>query len=174
MWRRWSEFYPPWVELILLLLLGFSFWYPAIHYAEMPMRIPTHFGPAGLPDAWAVKNWVDVLLAPAIMAGVYVLITGLGLWMILARDPKKLINWPDEQALKRMSEERAEQLRRVTVHGLLATKVIIIVMAAYLAYGSTQVALGVSKGMGFGIWFLVGGVLVVSGWMIWKVIKLMY
>lgn len=174
MWRRLSQFYPPWVELILLALLGFSFWYPATHYTEMPMRIPTHFGSAGLPDGWATKSWGTVLLGAAIMTGVYLLVTGMGLWMAIVEDPKKLINWPGEQALKMMSTERAELLRRVTLQGLLATKALIVGMGAYLEYASTQVAIGRSKSIGWWIWVFVGGILVVSGYLVWKTVRLTY
>ncbi len=171
MWEKINKYYPAWWELLLLFLLFLSFWYPYVHYAEMPARIPTHFGASGLPDAWSPKNPANVFLAPVIMAVIYCFTTGLTLWMASVSDPKKIIN-ASRRELERMSPERAELIRRVTLQGLFATKALIVGMAAYLAWASTQVALGKMAGLGWFMWVFVVGIMVASLYLTVRTIKL--
>lgn len=81
MWERAGKYYPVAWELVLLLLIIFAFWYPIMHYAELPIRIPTHFGASGTPDAWSTKSWGSVLAMPAIATAIYLFTTGMILWM---------------------------------------------------------------------------------------------
>jgi len=156
MWEKLNKYYPAWWELLLLFLLFLSFWYPYVHYAELPARVPTHFGPAGLPDAWSPKSPVHVFDVHVIIAVIYIFFTGMMAWMASVPDPKKIINASKRQ-LERMGPERAELIRQVTIRGLFATKALIVSMDTYLAYASTRVALGKMAGLGWFMWvFFVG------------------
>ncbi len=156
MWEKINKYYPAWWELLLLFLLFLSFWYPYVHYAELPARVPTHFGPAGFPDAWSPKSPVHVFDVHVIIAVIYIFFTGMMAWMASLPDPKKIIN-ASKWELDRMSPERAEQIRQVTIRGLFAIKALIVSMNTYLAYASIQVALGKTAGLGWYMWVFVAG-----------------
>lgn len=173
MWEKISRYYPTSWELLLLFLLFLSFWYPYIHYAEMPPRIPTHFGGSGIPDAWSPKNPVNVFLAPSIMTVVYFFITGLTLWMASVPDPKKLIN-ASRQQLERIAPERAELVRQVTIRGLFGIKALLSGMSAYLSYASTRVALGKATGLGWLMVVFTAGLMLAALYLALKTTLLVY
>lgn len=161
-WQKLDRCYPVWWEWAVLALIVFSFWYPAVHYAELPARFPTHFGPSGLPDTWGPKNLLNVYLVPLIMAGSYILITALNFWFVSTPDPRKLINLPKKR-LEKMSPEQVEIIRQETIKGLFVLKVMLAAESANLSYTSTRVALGLEKGLGFvGTWLFVGAIMIYS------------
>ncbi|MGB9920832.1 MAG: DUF1648 domain-containing protein [Moorellales bacterium] len=152
--RRLARYYPLWLELILVYLVFLSFWYPVTHYAEMPQRIPTHFGASGQPDAWADKSWASVLTLPLILAGVYAGLTGLAGYMAGVKDPKKLINVSPKQ-LEKITPERAEAIRRTVIRFLMGEKSLLVAMLSYLSYAETMTALGRWAGLGWVAWLFV-------------------
>jgi hypothetical protein len=44
MWAKISRFYPPWLDVICVICLGFIWLYTAVRYGLMADQIPTHFG----------------------------------------------------------------------------------------------------------------------------------
>lgn len=173
LWRRLGQFYPVWLELFLLGLIAFSLWYPVVHYPEMPLRIPTHFGASGLPDAWSNKNLGALLLLPLLSAVAYANLTFLSCWMALVDDPKKTINAPKQQ-LARMSAERAELIRRLSLVFLFVVKAVLVGMLAYLSYGQTRVALGEWRGLGWLMWVFFAALMGVSAAFTWQLLRLVY
>jgi len=170
-WEKLNRCYPLWWEWVVLALIIFSFWYPAVHYAELPAQIPTHFGGSGLPDGWGNKNWINAYIVPLIMAVTSLGMTALTLWIAGTEDPKKLINLPRKQ-LEQLTPEQMEKIRMATVQGLFVSKALIVAMSAYLSYMSIQVALGIAKGLGWGIWFLTAALIIYSLYMTVRLLKL--
>lgn len=168
-WEKLNRCYPVWWEWVVLALIIFSFWYPAVHYAELPAQIPTHFGGSGLPDGWGNKNWINVYIVPLIMAVTSLGMTLITLWITVTEDPKKLINLPKKR-LEQMTPAQMEEIRLATVKGLFVTKAVIVAMSAYLSYMSIQVALGMAKGLSWGIWFFVAALI---GYSIYLTIQLL-
>lgn len=136
-WDRVNRYYPVVLELPLLLLIVFAFWYSSTHYILMPARIPTHFGLNGMPDAWNTKSWGYVLLLPVLTLISYIMFSGLTLRLSI-RGPWQL-----------KPTEKAEVLHRVSIQGFFFVKSTIVVALTYLTYGSTQVALGRASGLGW-------------------------
>jgi uncharacterized membrane protein len=146
-WERVNSYYPIVLELPLLLLIVFAFWYSSVHYTLMPAQIPTHFGLNGLPDSWSTKSWGNVLLLPVFTIISYIILSGLTLL--------QSVHGPQQG---KATEERAEALHRVGVQGLFFVKAMIVVALTYLTYGSTQVALARASRLGwlnYGLIFMV-------------------
>lgn len=171
-WQKLAEHYPLWWEWVVLILIVFSFWYPAAHYAELPAQIPTHFGASGLPDAWSPKSPVSVYLAPLILVGTYILMTALNVWFALAPDPRKLINLPKKR-LEKMTPEQVESIRGETIKGLFVLKFLLAAMSADLSYESTRVALGLQNGLNpVWLWSFFGAIMIYSLYFTVRLLKL--
>lgn len=173
LWSRLNQFYPVWLEAVLVALLVLAFRFPLAHYAAMPPRVPTHYGFSGLPDAWADKNLGIFLLGPLMAVVTYFLLTILSCWMVLVDDPKKVINAP-KQRLAAMSEERAERVRRATLAFLFAIKFVLVAMLTYSSYAETMVALGRWERLGWPSTALVVLLLALCGLSTWRIIVLVY
>lgn len=171
--QQLTQSYLAWIEPLLLATVIFSFWYPLAHYADMPARIPTHFGISGLPDAWAYKNLGALLLGPLILALTYAGQTFLYYWIATTDDPKKLINAP-KQRLDMMSTERAELARQTSLAFLLVLKVVMVAMLAYLSYAQTNTALGHWPGLGWLPAAFLAALIIVSAAFTWQLFRLIY
>lgn len=57
------------------VLLAAAAAYLWLHWQQIPVRFPIHFGPDGTADRWATRGWGSVYLAPLIVAGVLVALT---------------------------------------------------------------------------------------------------
>ncbi|MGH8201427.1 MAG: DUF5808 domain-containing protein [Steroidobacteraceae bacterium] len=66
---------------VLLIAAAAYLW---LHWQQIPVRLPVHWGPDGTADRWAARSWSSVYLAPLIVAGVLVPLTlirhGMGHW----------------------------------------------------------------------------------------------
>lgn len=171
-WQKLAEHYPLWWEWVALILIIFSIWYPAAHYAELPAQVPTHFGASGLPDAWSPKSPVNVYLGPAVLAGTYILMTALNFWFALAPDPRRLINLPQKR-LEKMTPEQLESIRGETIKGLFVLKFLLTAMSADLSYESTRVALGLQNGLNpVWLWSFFGAIMTYSLYFTVRLLKL--
>ena len=155
MWQRLTKCYPIWWELVILALVVCSFWYAATNYAALPDRVPTHFGITGLPDGWGAKNPANVYALSLVALAVYLGFSGLTLWIAAISDPKTLIN-RSPKLLETISLEVAEDVRRVTIRGLVVVKGSLVVMCAYFTYVSILVAIGQAEGLGWQFYVLSG------------------
>ncbi|HEX5041940.1 MAG TPA: DUF1648 domain-containing protein [Candidatus Polarisedimenticolaceae bacterium] len=146
----------PYVTLVFALacgLLGFA--YAAASYAELPPRIPTHFGFSGAPDAWRDKSARSVLLLPAI--GV---IQGfaLGLLCVLVSHAKRAVRLGDDG-----TSLRAQLVfRRAVTRFLCGVTWVISLMLALITVFSIRTAQGLSEGLPRAV-LVLAGVLVVGG-----------
>lgn len=148
MWEKIGRFYPPWLELIPVMLLIFAFCYSYANYPLLSDQVPTHFGLAGTPDAWAPKSFASVYLAPVIVTIVWLSMTLMNYFLImLPEDPGKCINLPQNKK-EELGPERMESIRTITARGLFLLNLTVAAMIAALQYGSINTALGLQNGLG--------------------------
>lgn len=125
-------------EIILevLSILGIVLSLFAVYYfwPQIPARIPTHFGPSGLPDGWGGKGSLFILAGSAVFS--YLLIT------LTARFPN-LFNYPWT-----INGENADRQYRIARSLMYWLKTEIVWLMLYIIWGTIQVALGGAKGLG--------------------------
>lgn len=106
----------------------------ALHWAALPERVPTRFGPSGTPIAWGPKGSLLPLAALA-----FVLYT---VFTVLARYPHKF------NYLVRITEENAPRQYLLTRSVIGWLKVEVVWLIAYIEWKMVQVALGQAQGLG--------------------------
>lgn len=104
-------------------------WWPVL-----PARVPTHFGLAGLPDAWGGKESLFIL--PAVGLFIYLLLT------ILSRFPH-VYNY-----MCKLHEKNVEQQYRLARSLLLWMKTEIVWLFAYIEWMTILSALEQRLGLG--------------------------
>lgn len=106
----------------------------ARHYAELPDKIPTHFGWSGTPDQWGSK--AILWLLPGIALFVYLLLT------VVSRFPQAF-NFPVP-----VTPENRERLVHLAQEMMRWMKVELIALFTWIEWRSVQVALGQAEGLG--------------------------
>lgn len=109
--------------LTLLALTVLVVWGVRI-YDDLPETIPTHWGPGGVPDAWAEKSLGTVFMPQLIAAGATALMAVLALVIPALMNPPK-----DPSAWKRYRLEGAE---RATVAVLGWISLLTVLLVGYL------------------------------------------
>jgi uncharacterized membrane protein len=172
MWEKISRFYPPWLDAAALICLGFVWFYTASRFGLMPERIPTHFGPGGAPDAWSVKSFGSVFMLLMIGTVVWLSMFLVNYYLIIKpEDPRKYINIPGARKAA-MNSEQIEAIRKATVQGMVMINMTMVLMFAVIQYGMVNTALGIQKGLGWGVYLLVGILILESVWLTWKTFSL--
>lgn len=113
--------------LIMLIALA------AVYYAELPGTIPTHFGPNGRPDGYGDKNAVWFL--PVLGAVLYAFMTYIN------RRPD-WFNYP-----VKITPENAERQYRLGTRLVRGLKAFIMLLFAYLVWGTIGTATGKWQGL---------------------------
>lgn len=148
MWEKIVRFYPPWLELIPVVLLIFAFGYSAANYPLLPEQVPTHFGFAGTPDAWRAKGFASVYLPPVMAAIIWLSMALMNYFLIMGpEDPGKCINLPQRQK-EQLGPAKLEAIRTTTARGMMLINLTVIATITILQYGSINTALGLQKGLG--------------------------
>ncbi|MEQ8200298.1 MAG: DUF1648 domain-containing protein [Syntrophomonadaceae bacterium] len=170
MWAKINRYYPPWLDLIGLLLLSTAFSYIRANYDQIPVTIPTHFGPSGGPNGWSTKSVGSVYGPLLIGLGIYLSMAVTNIFLIIRpENPAKIINIPQRNK-DLLGPERLEAIRAVTARGLAALNQALAAMFAYLGYGSTNVALGISPGLGPLMWVLTAVLVAISLYLTVKIL----
>ena len=107
----------------------------AIQWANLPDRMPTHFGVSGQPDEFGSKNTLWVLAL--VNVGAYVVMT-------LASRYQRLINLPFR--VDRDGPEVRQVLRTMTI----VLKAGMMVLLGYIAWAMVNTGLGRADGLGPG------------------------
>jgi uncharacterized membrane protein len=116
--------------------------YAAMHYGDLPERVPTHFGPSGLPDAWRPKSFWTVMLSPLLTL---VLGVGLGGAVILTSRAKRAIRFPQT----RLSMEAQRRFRRAFTRFLALISLLTSVMLTWMSISATRVGMGISRSLSY-------------------------
>jgi uncharacterized membrane protein len=156
---------PPSRLSILVLILGvvgggIAVAYAAMHYPDLPARVPSHFGPSGKPDAWRPKSFGTVMLLPLLT-----LVMGIGLsgMVFLIERAKRAVRFPQTQ----ISVEAQRRFRQALARFIAAIALLVTGMLTFMSISSVRVGLGLAPGLsplamafGFGlVIFAIGGTL---------------
>ena len=173
--KRLGDYYPVWIEFVVIFLIFWSFYLVITAYPDLPDKIPTHFNARGEPDAWSSKTWINLLILPIGQIGLYILIT-VGAWIITrSKNPLRFINLPvSAKRLQILNDPETEEIRKITIKGLLAIKIIVLGMFTYIEYITIKVALGVEKGLSYWIWLYIVFIFAVAGWMTLNIYRIIW
>jgi len=159
-WAKIAKYYPPWLELIPLAIVVFTFTYMIAYYGALPDSIPRHFGASGRPDAWSDKGIIIVL--PVLSFWIYFQSLLINWFLIIApEDPAKVVNLSAERK-KKLCFKRLESIRALMARMLWLTTTLVTIMLAVIVRGTIKVALGHQTGLGWGLWFTLGILLAVT------------
>jgi uncharacterized membrane protein len=131
----------PLIALALGILAGtFAIAYAAMHYHELPARVPTHFGPSGRPDAWRPKSFWTVMLLP-----LFTLVMGAGMagMAFLVGRAKRAVRFPQTQ----ISVEAQRRFRLAMTRYLSFMALVVTGMLMLLSIDSIRVGLGRAEGL---------------------------
>jgi uncharacterized membrane protein len=130
---------------LFVLALGiiggtFAISYAAMHYNDLPARVPTHFGLSGKPDAWRPKSFWTVMLLP-----LFTLIMGVGMAGVafLVARAKRAVRFPQTH----ISLEAQRRFRQAMTRFLSVLAVIVTGMLMTMSIDSIRVGLGLAEGL---------------------------
>lgn len=121
--------------LLLIALVGGS----VAVYADLPDRIPVHFGSDGAPDRWADTSWGSWFGLPLTAVVVNVIIYGISsLW---ERNPR-FINFPDKSRLMKLPRERRQVVLVKAKSGVRELALVLTLVFFAVQWGIYRTALG--------------------------------
>lgn len=114
--------------------------YAALHYAQMPAEVPTHFGFSGAPDAWSPRSFGAVMMLPmgALFMGV-----SLALIACLTARAKRAIRVGDAG----VSLAAQVRFRNAMATFLGGVAVLVSLMMGLMSVFSVRTAMGLASGM---------------------------
>jgi uncharacterized membrane protein len=112
--------------------------YAAIHYPDLPARVPTHFGVSGAPDAWRPKSLSSVMLLPLLTLLVGV---GLGVISIFTARAKRAVRYPHTE----ISLQAQMRFRRAVTRMISTVSLLIAVMLTLMTVATIRVGLGLAR-----------------------------
>ncbi|MEN6350399.1 MAG: DUF1648 domain-containing protein [Syntrophomonas sp.] len=172
MWRKIDNYYPPWLELISVLLLVFAFAYTFSNYELLPESIPTHFGLSGHPDSWSPKGFWSIYMLPVIGTAICLSMAIMNFFLIIKpADPGKVVNLTKQQKEK-LGPEQLESIRRFTAQGMIMINLTLAALFTVLQYELIKTALGLQQGLGISSHILVGALLIESIWLTVKTMSM--
>lgn len=140
-YQKSQKFQPWWIEIVLMAIIAYVFYYAVKVYPQLPARFPIHFAANGLADDWTNKSISKVLMIPAVTAVVYTAMTLLSWALYGVKNPRMFINAPGG-VLERMSDERVMIIHLFGLRMVFWIKVLMVTMLAYLGRASLDVAIG--------------------------------
>jgi uncharacterized membrane protein len=146
----------PFVALVAGLIGGtIAITYAAIHYPDLPARVPTHFGVSGAPDAWRPKSFSSVMLLPllTLLMGV-----GMGVISIFTAHAKRAVRYPHTE----ISLQAQMRFRRAVTRMISTVSLLVAVMLTLMSIASIRVGLGLERGIPWPILAITGVILVVA------------
>ena len=169
MLKKLSNIYPPQLEAVPLLLLGLILYLTFSSYPALPDTIPSHFDARGLPDGWGPKT--TLLILPGMSFLVYALITGITVLLAATKNPRGMINLPAKMK-ERLSKAQVELLRAMLVRCLLALKILVLGLDAWLLYSNIEVASNRATGIGYWPFAFLAAIVIVIGWMLFRIFRI--
>jgi uncharacterized membrane protein len=131
----------PLIAIALALLAGIvTTGYAWMHYADLPARVPTHFGPSGKPDAWKPKSFSSVMLLPVTTLLIGIIIAGSAL---LTARAKRAIRLSD----RGVSLQAQLKFRGAMTKFLSIISILTVAMMSSMSIASVRVGLGMTPGL---------------------------
>jgi uncharacterized membrane protein len=149
--------------LILALCIALS------NYSLLADTIPTHFDAQGNPDGWSNKG--TIFIGPVISAVIFILLTAFNVLLAVVDNPRRFINLPKKRK-EALTKAQTETLRIFINRCLFILKALILCLFTYLTWQTVQIALAKASSLGILFWFLIGALLVLAGYMVWKSLRL--
>ncbi len=141
------KFYPPWIELIPLLIVALLWVYVASSAGSLPDLLPSHFGLNGMPDRWAAKNFFSVYGYCIVTSFLCLLIQCLNIFLLInAKDPRRVLNL-SKKSVKEISTEQVEALRHFSVRNAYVFNLILVCGLAFMTFNRVRVCLGYADGL---------------------------
>jgi len=130
-------------------------------YEALPQRVPTHFDPAGEPDAWSDRSVASVMLLPTMNLVLCPFLAVLG-WLT-ARAKRSVRGGTGGRSLLAQTAFRAATSRLISGIALLTCALL-----TYLSVQAIRVALAQTDSLGSGVWWITGALVAYSlGGLIW-------
>jgi uncharacterized membrane protein len=124
-------------EAICLAGLAAAFGEVIANWSDLPARVPRHFGISGLPDGWGART--GLWLAPAIAAGLYLMITQL---FSVALRRSGVLNLPPG------IDANSAEVGRLLLSMSIMLKLALVLVFLYISWIAVGIALGHSAGLG--------------------------
>jgi uncharacterized membrane protein len=121
------------LEALAALLVLAIFANVAIHWEQLPDRVPSHYDASGHPNAWGIKSGIWVL--PILALALYAFLTVLS--GFAAR-----FNMP--LAVDRTDPEALRLLRRLVI----VLKTVMLITLTYISWAAVNTSLGRARGLG--------------------------
>ncbi len=120
------------MEAVALAALAWMFAWIGMNWAALPDLVPRHFS-GGVPDAWGAKGSVWVL--PSIAAVLYGVLTVLAFFPRIYATPFTV-------------DRNDPAVRHLLTQMMIATKMVLGLVFAYVNWARLRVALGEAEGIG--------------------------
>jgi uncharacterized membrane protein YidH (DUF202 family) len=121
------------LEAVSLAILASIFVNLAAHWAELPDRVPAHYGFLGDPNRWGGKNGLWVL--PVTAVALYILATAASRY-------QRLINLPF------CVDRQSPEVRRILLTMTIVLKGTLLAILAYINWAGINTAMGRAQGLG--------------------------
>lgn len=143
------------LEVVSAVALAGLFAVVLFYWGDLPDRVPRHFGPSGVPDAWGARG--ELWILP---------FTGLGLYALLtaASRYQGLINMPVNV------DRDSPEVRQVLSEFCITLKAVLSVKLLYMVWMHVHTALGRANGLGSR--FLPISLTVIAVPMVWYYLRL--
>jgi hypothetical protein len=102
---------------------------------------------------------------------IFILLTAFSVLLAIVDNPKRFINLPKKRK-EALTEAQAETLRIFINRCLFVLKTLVLCLFTYLTWQTVEIALGKTSGLGILFWLLVGALLVLAAYMVWKSLHL--
>ena len=126
------------------IAIGYSW----LNYPDLPVRVPTHFGPSGAPDAWSPKSVRSVMLLPLMTLFMGIV---LGVMACFTARAKRAIRQQDGG----VSIQAQMRFRQATARFLSGIVFLVTIMLTLMSIVSVRTGLGLASGMPNGLMAIV-------------------
>lgn len=154
MWERLKDSYPPILELIPLVALGWGAYVLLSGLEEMALLMPVDFSFLGKPTVLAATNPLILWSYLSLAAALYVIFSLISYYVLLSGDPRELISLPPDRATP-LELHEAVVVQRSWIRSFYALKTLIIINLVYRLWGTVWISLTRWDGLGLWPWLTI-------------------
>ncbi len=135
--------------LFFLLVIVAAVVHLAYYYPQLPLEVPTHFGPGGEPDSWSSRGSF-IFMQIILLGSIGLIFAGCG-WFI-RKIPHSLISLPNKEYW--LASERKTDTLDVMTDQMFWFGAATMLFFGIMNHLSILVALGQRETLGSGMWLL--------------------